>query len=150
MINWTEKVIERLKALHAEGKTRGEIVRILTGELGVSVTRNVVSGKCHRLGLRLNPETREAYTVEPPQRRTPPPSDRQTRVLDSSFQWNTPRAMTQRRPAATIVDLDLNQCRWPVGKDEHGTFLFCGCRSVDHFPYCAAHVAKSYTRGKQW
>ena len=44
---WSEKVVERLKALHAQGLSGSE----LASRLGGRLTRSAIFGKLHRLGL---------------------------------------------------------------------------------------------------
>ncbi len=48
---WNELGIETLKRMWGEGKTASQIAE----ELGEGVTRNMVIGKAHRLGLESRP-----------------------------------------------------------------------------------------------
>lgn len=48
---WIEQSVETLKSMWAEGKTASEIADALGG----GVTRNMVIGKAHRLGLEPRP-----------------------------------------------------------------------------------------------
>lgn len=40
-----------------------------------------------------------------------------------------------------LLDLDPNDCRWPVTADK--PFLFCGARKAPGSSYCACHKAMS-------
>ena len=53
------------------------------------------------------------------------------------------------RRTGLLIDLDWNQCRWPVKEIGHATYLFC-CE--DQYPgksYCIDHCTASYGPGWQ-
>lgn len=43
-----------------------------------------------------------------------------------------------RRPK-TLLDLEANDCRWPVGEPRHPDFHFCGEQQASGRPYCEHH-----------
>lgn len=45
----------------------------------------------------------------------------------------------------TVLGLEHNMCRWPVGFDSNGRHLFC-CECVVAMgrPYCATHTQVAY------
>lgn len=43
----------------------------------------------------------------------------------------------------TLLDLSLNDCRWPVADDP---YIFCASHVEDGKPYCLEHCAMAYTR----
>ena len=51
----------------------------------------------------------------------------------------------------SIIDLQANACRWPVGDLHHADFHFCGAHQAVGRPYCKDHCAMSYdtVRGRQ-
>ena len=52
---WTEPNIEYLKAAWAQGRTASEIATELSRNGALYMTRNMVIGKAHRLGLEARP-----------------------------------------------------------------------------------------------
>jgi GcrA cell cycle regulator len=111
---WNEEKINRLKKLWSEGLTTGEIGKRL------SVSKNAVVGKAHRLGLkgRPSPIKRPARTAE---------VKKQTEVK-----------------VFTLTDLSSQTCRWPIGDPKHEDFRFCGKPVLAGKPYCGEHCAVAY------
>jgi len=111
---WNEEKINRLKKLWSEGLTTGEIGKRL------SVSKNAVVGKAHRLGLkgRPSPIKRPARTAE---------VKKQTEVK-----------------VFTLTDLSSQTCRWPIGDPKHEDFRFCGKPVHAGKPYCGEHCAVAY------
>lgn len=114
---WTDERIEQLKVLWAEGRTTGEIGKLL------GVSKNAVVGKAHRLGLKGRPSpikrTAESRPAAPPRRQP----EKQMRSL---------------------VDLSAHTCRWPIGDPKEPGFHFCGAPTIPGKPYCAEHSAIAY------
>lgn len=50
----------------------------------------------------------------------------------------------KNRPRIPLVDLEPNQCRWPIGDPKDGNFGFCGCKAEPGSVYCAEHAAMAY------
>ena len=38
-----------------------------------------------------------------------------------------------------LLDLEKNDCRWPIGEPRHPDFHFCGAPQIDGRPYCELH-----------
>jgi GcrA cell cycle regulator len=38
-----------------------------------------------------------------------------------------------------LIDLEKNDCRWPIGEPRHPDFHFCGAPQLDGRPYCELH-----------
>lgn len=47
----------------------------------------------------------------------------------------------QRR---TLLELNEETCRWPVGDPKSESFYFCGDRAEQGRPYCCAHMRRAY------
>jgi GcrA cell cycle regulator len=43
----------------------------------------------------------------------------------------------------SIIELQVNACRWPVGDLRHADFHFCGAHQVPGRPYCTDHCTMS-------
>lgn len=148
---WTDERVETLKKLWAEGHSASQIAKELGG-----VTRNAVIGKVHRLGLS-GRATPSRPVKRPPRLARPKP-----RVLpDGSVQTPRPTAVTptaakvareereliEKLPPmelpeggkATVLTLQGNMCKWPIGDPADPNFAFCG-RKASCGPYCAEHA----------
>jgi GcrA cell cycle regulator len=111
---WNEEKINRLKKLWSEGLTTGEIGKRL------SVSKNAVVGKAHRLGLKGRPSP-----IKRPARPTESKKQPEVKVF-------------------TLTDLSSQTCRWPIGDPKHEDFRFCGKPVYTGKPYCAEHCATAY------
>jgi GcrA cell cycle regulator len=149
-MTWTDERVELLKKLWADGLSASQIAAELGG-----VTRNAVIGKVHRLGLSgrakspssgmprqhkprthmlrvARPVTRGAnalalaYDMEP----EPEPE-----LIDNII------PMGQRR---TLLELNENTCRWPIGDPATTDFFFCGGKPLVGVPYCHHHSRVAY------
>jgi GcrA cell cycle regulator len=38
-----------------------------------------------------------------------------------------------------LIDLEPNDCRWPIGEPRHPDFHFCGAAQAEGRPYCELH-----------
>ena len=38
-----------------------------------------------------------------------------------------------------LLDLEKNDCRWPIGEPRHPDFHFCGAPQITDRPYCELH-----------
>jgi len=47
----------------------------------------------------------------------------------------------QRR---TLLELNEDTCRWPIGDPGSADFFFCGGQSLTGLPYCAHHSRVAY------
>jgi GcrA cell cycle regulator len=144
MSAWTEDAIERLRELHARRMSASKIADALNGELGTQLTRNAVCGKLFRLGLtsgvpRPAPKSRKRRKRKAKLRLVPallPASP----VLASDADI----PLAQRR---TLLTLENQHCRWPVGEVGEPGFFFCGHPSADVLdgrPYCAWHARRAF------
>ena len=48
----------------------------------------------------------------------------------------------------TLLELEANECRWPVGDPRKPDFHFCGAQQVIGRPYCIEHWPLSFVPGK--
>lgn len=130
---WTEERMCQLRDLWAEGLSMSEI------GLRLGVTRGVVAGKAHRMGLssRVSPITGQLG------QRKPRPS----------------RAVRKARPAPAVVPVIVPigkrlPCCWPEGEPGTPGFRYCGApREVRsdgrQRSYCPEHAARAYARPEQ-
>src|SRR5579883_491142 len=133
-MTWTDERVENLKKLWGEGLSASQIAAELGG-----ITRNAVIGKVHRLGLSGRAKSTSSATPRPRKARTP---SHMLRIGRATVRGNTALAhayeieaevepelieniipIGQRR---TILELNEQTCRWPVGDPGSGDFFFCG------------------------
>lgn len=149
---WTEERVELLKKLWLGGLSASQVA----GELG-GTTRNAVISKVHRIGLAgrerkssANPRPRAprapsaerlASTFNPPySARIPAPAAHMSREPEQELQ----EAVAPDMKPCTLLELDKNTCRWPVGDPTHPDFRYCGGKTVTDVPYCNYHMRIAY------
>ena len=150
-MNWTDERVEILKKLWSEGFSASQIAAELGG-----ITRNAVIGKVHRLGL----SGRAKPAAQAGRPRKPRGQSQMLRVSRPSTRGNTALAQAleleseldlepldnviplgQRR---TLLELNEETCRWPIGDPGNPDFFFCGGQSVTGLPYCSYHSRVAY------
>src|ERR1700722_8845644 len=150
-MSWTDERVELLKKLWSDGLSSSQIAAELAG-----ITRNAVIGKVRRLGL--SGRAKSASTGAPRPRKARSPSH-MLRIGRPAIRGNTALAhayeieeaepelidniipIGQRR---TILELNEQTCRWPVGDPGSTEFFFCGGNTLENLPYCAYHSRVAY------
>lgn len=122
---WTEERLARLRELEAMGWPTSRIA----AEMGT--TKNTVTGKLSRLGLR----RRMASTIgEVP--------------LPKAFIPRPPlpvwaslgHVTIQREPRKVLItSLEAHHCRWPLDLYLENIPVFCGLPKIEGSPYCYGH-----------
>ncbi|KAB2878652.1 MAG: GcrA cell cycle regulator [Pseudorhodoplanes sp.] len=149
-MNWTDERVELLKKLWADGLSASQIAAELGG-----ITRNAVIGKVHRLGL--SGRAKNPSSAAPRPRK--PRHSHMVRVR-SAMRGNTALAYsydveTEAEPEVidniipigqrrSLLELNENTCRWPIGDPAGPDFFFCGGTPVAGHPYCGYHVRVAY------
>ena len=153
MIGWTDERVEQLKKLWADGLSASQIAAELGG-----ITRNAVIGKVHRLGLSGRAKTASPAAPRPRKVRQPHmlrvarPASRGNTALARAYAYEyeaEPEAVAvenvipigQRR---TLLELNEDTCRWPVGDPANADFYFCGGKPAMGHPYCGYHARVAY------
>jgi GcrA cell cycle regulator len=151
-MTWTDERVEMLKKLWADGLSASQIAAELGG-----ITRNAVIGKVHRLGLSGRakspsssaPRQRKAR-AHPHMLRVSRPAMRGNTALAHAYEYEMEQEpelldniipMGQRR---TILELNEDTCRWPIGDPGSADFFFCGGQTVTSLPYCTHHSRVAY------
>jgi GcrA cell cycle regulator len=151
-MSWTDDRVELLKKLWSDGLSASQIA----GELG-GITRNAVIGKVHRLGLSGRAKSTSNSAPRPRKARSPA---HMLRIGRPSIRGNTALAhaydlVTEAEPELidniipigqrrTILELNEQTCRWPVGDPGATDFFFCGGNTLTGLPYCAYHSRVAY------
>ena len=159
MISWTDERVELLKKLWSEGLSASQIA----GELG-GVTRNAVIGKVHRLGLSGRAKAPAPQTQRPKKPMTRPATPMRdagqpVSIGATALKADTmpaPRAHAAPAPSltslsdeplianATVLQINEQTCKWPIGDPSASDFHFCARRSDIGIPYCAYHARIAY------
>ncbi len=151
-MSWTDERVELLKKLWADGLSASQIAAELGG-----ITRNAVIGKVHRLGLSGRAKSTSSAAPRPRKVRS---ASHMLRIGRASIRGNTALAhaydieaeaepelidniipIGQRR---TLLELNEQTCRWPVGDPGSTEFFFCGGNALGGLPYCAYHSRVAY------
>lgn len=150
--DWSEDLVQRLRAFWAEGHSTAEIGR----RLGVS--KNAVVGKAHRLQLPRRPSPIQHGSTSTPRtaapRRTRGPSlpslrarpCRQPQPGRQAWDRGGERGATPPVTAAAPPKLGDTPCCWPLGEPGQPGFRFCEARAVQGKPYCPEHDGVAYVR----
>jgi GcrA cell cycle regulator len=160
-MSWTDERVELLRQLWLDGKSASQI----SAALGLGITRNVVIGKVHRLGL--SGRAKSTAPATPRVRQRPPSTPRAPMASRPSgggghaVRGNTALAFSidtaaEARPQfhedvvvpmslrVTIVELKEAMCRWPLGDPTSPDFRYCGIQSAGTAPYCVHHGRMAY------
>jgi len=150
VLTWSDDRVEQLKKLWEAGLSASQIA----AELG-NVTRNAVIGKVHRLGLsgRAKSPSSSAPRVRKPRShmmRVSRPSMRGNTALALAFdmeQEPEPEFIENIIPIGqrrTLLELNEETCRWPIGDPATTEFFFCGGKPLSALPYCSYHSRVAY------
>ncbi|MCE1236402.1 MAG: GcrA cell cycle regulator [Hyphomicrobiales bacterium] len=160
MISWTDERVDLLKKLWGEGLSASQIA----GELG-GVTRNAVIGKVHRLGLSGRAKAPQPAANRPKKPTTRPATSSgrseggpislgATALKAETLPSARPQAQPTPQlaslsdepliPNASVLQINEQTCKWPVGDPSSPDFHFCARRSDVGIPYCAYHARIAY------
>lgn len=153
-MTWTDERVEHLKKLWSDGLSASQIAAELGG-----ITRNAVIGKVHRLGLSGRAKAPSTAVPRPrkpranaPMFRAPRPMMRGNTALAALPVYEIesepePEPIENIVPIGqrcTILELNEDKCRWPIGDPGQADFFFCGGKTVTGLPYCGYHSRIAY------
>lgn len=155
---WKEKHITLLR----EEWMRGTSFTGIAQKLGEGFTRNAVAGKIRDLNLPKGKKVQSNGQTKKPAK-TAEPETISLQTLDSSpvsaedgpfdnaiidfsslelLSYEKPTTLRARR-GVTLLQLDENTCKWPLGDPLKKGFSFCGHRSMEESPYCEFHTKRA-------
>jgi GcrA cell cycle regulator len=140
---WTVARIEELRACVDRGMTCSQIAA------AIGVSRNAVIGKIHRLGLSSGRPAGASKRANCPPRARHPRGPTQRRLLRLAYarapldEILSSMVVISTHPC-TLMDIDVHQCRWPIGDPASTDFLFCGNDAIGGFAYCLGHARMAY------
>ena len=141
--DWTTDAITRLRTLWAEGHPTAEIGRRM------SMTKNAVIGKAHRLALpkRASPICRTAGGPrKPAPTRVREPTLAPLASVASSVSLPPPRQVSLPAPTRSYGGRSDRPCCWPLGEPGQPGFRFCDAPTSSSRPYCSEHADVAYVR----
>lgn len=135
-LEWPEDRIERLRALFSGGAVYSEIANAL------GVSRSAIAGKCKRLGLRRSPAPARPVADKPKREKqalatkvftAKPVAVRQVQIAagpgasSASYPFaDSANAYPTDARMVTLLDLDPDMCRWPIGEPRDPALRYCG------------------------
>lgn len=142
-MGWSEERVALLRKLWTEGLSASQIAKQLGG-----VTRNAVIGKVHRLGLagRATPSRPAKRPVRAARPRIVGPTAPRMRPAASMPMVVIPELEPLKfadGKTASVLTLNENMCKYPIGDPTDPAFAFCGRASASG-PYCSDHARLSY------
>lgn len=135
-MSWTDEQIIRLRELWDEGKSTGEIGKIL------GVSKNAVVGKAHRLVLPARPSPIKR-SAEEEQGEEVNERGRKPVKKAAPAKPKSPKK-DKNKKGVTLMELTSHSCRWPVGDPKDEDFHFCGEEAELGKTYCAKHIAEAF------
>lgn len=153
-MSWTTERFEQAAQMWSDGQSASEIA----AKLGAGLTRSAVLSKMHRAGIvQQSPKHNRARKSHPPrvfsQFPTHPKPSRKsvarppvTEVLGApdGFVPSYEEIEIPKDQRKQLVDLEANECRWPIGDPQHVDFHFCARNKVTGLPYCEHHARKAF------
>eukprot|EP01037_Dinobryon_pediforme_P005260 gene5260-5313_t len=154
-MDWNDEAIARLRALWDEGHSTAEIGRRM------SVSKNAVVGKAHRLNLpaRPSPIRRDAggpsTRAATPKRVTGPtlpPLPAAEPIREMAVVAPAPEPVArppERAPVLRQVQPSRSRtitCCWPIGEPGTKSFRFCDADATPNKPYCTEHAQLAYVK----
>lgn len=151
---WTDERVETLKKLWADGLSASAIANRLGG-----VTRNSVISKVHRLGLSARVTTQRLAQSHGGKRAAKRVRARQKAAKAAQKPQTALQAVFAAEPFVpaedlvipvaerkTLLDLEANDCRWPVGGDPRQgvEYQFCARPKVRGLSYCETHTRRAF------
>lgn len=159
---WSDSLIAILRKGSTEKFSAREIAALVSERAGHQCTRMAVIGKMHRLGIPLRgkkaPKTKppRSSTLAATQAKSTLPSrvkrQASTAPPSGSVIENIATAQIAIPDSATLMDLDNETCRWPLGDPRLHGFCYCGAPSADLAagkPYCRDHSKLAYVQRHQ-
>lgn len=143
---WEDDVlVEKLKRLWKEGLSASQVA----AELGHGLSRNAVIAKIHRLGMQ---RRSELVRLKSRKRRKPRPFEQQKpkppRISKPKLEWEPfvpgPDLVIPEDQRKGVIDLEEEDCRWPIGDPQKDDFSFCNHKAVPGLPYCEHHCRRAY------
>jgi hypothetical protein len=156
-VKWDDEHDARIREMHAAGYAAEDIAVKLNKENdGYQLTRNAVIGRLWRLGLSTargtvtaTPRNGSARLKRPTPAAAPPeaspPLAPAAPPEASPPVKRRPRRQWQPREPVPLVDLQPDDCRWPVTLTR--PWGFCGASKMRGSPYCLGHTRMALTRG---
>jgi GcrA cell cycle regulator len=145
---WNDETIPRLKELWNEGLSCSQVAAVLREEFKVTISRNAVIGKIHRLGIQArsrNPKVvirPRPVVASKPKPSAPKAPRRRAPVPVPIEQFFAPA----REGGVSLLELEYHHCRWIEGNpsDERP---YCGASRIVGRSYCPHHNELSIGKG---
>lgn len=156
---WTDERVDLLKRMHGKGCTPREIA----GTIGRGISRKAVIGKAWRMGLAFSDGTNAGQDLL----RNPRQPRKRYPIAGRITQTITPRVRIQPdfpteplpipmeelyvapENRKKLLDLEPNDCRWPLGDPREADFHFCAGPKVPGFSYCQHHIRKAHQTAQE-
>lgn len=130
---------EKLAELRTTGKSASQIAKMLSHEFRVTLTRNAVISKIYRNGWS-HPRAKKPASALPPKR----PAKPKVFVEIKPEPYLVRSDLTPAVARKTFLQLEREDCRWPVGDPGTPGFGFCGQEKAAGMSYCRECCVRAY------
>lgn len=159
-MSWTTEMLDFMKPLYLDdGLSASKIAEVVNRRFGSTYSRNAIIGKLHRMGWVIPGRTSARQSVA--KNSASIERAKKRKELAAAKRAKSPLAALFRGeafplPASNeelvipvherkqLVDLEANDCRWPIGDPMEDGFHFCGRGKVQGLAYCEHHCRKAY------
>ena len=158
---WSPRLTRVLRRMWRGGCTARQIANALNERYGLTLTRNAVIGKLHRMGMmgeRRKPRQRPARVsqrqasrmLSRAQRHRTAPRPAPVKAMPAApapvRQQSAPAPSSHRRGVTDIMKLKPGMCRWVDG--DRGAWVWCGA-PTDGGSWCEHHRAIVFRKTKE-
>ena len=155
---WSPRLTRIVRRMWRGGCTARQIANALNEHYGLSLTRNAVIGKLHRMGERRQPGQRAARAsqrqtsrlLQRAQRHRPEPHPASVKAMPAApapeRKRSAPAPASARRGVTDIMKLKPGMCRWVEG--DKGAWVWCGA-PTDGGSWCEEHRAIVFRKAKE-
>jgi len=147
---WSPEAEARLTELYTQGRAFSHIAQLLCDEGICDRTRNSVIGKVHR--MRLPPRERGINPMKQSRRQKQDKQNARRKLVRAARRAVAPvkvkpRCETIEPKHITIIELEIDSCRFPYG--DNPPFTYCGLEVEAGCSYCFHHMTVVHDRPRK-
>src|ERR1700674_4878005 len=143
---WPDAQIDELKRLWADGLSASRIAAALNDKFKIYLTRNAVIGKAMRSGLSKGRQVARSARIRPRKAKRLNGARSSPRRMNPGETLHLPTlappepiAVPTEATRLRLVELEIDQCKYPLGFWLEPAEFFCGAPTLEGWSYCRFH-----------